>query len=169
MTQHQDFYGDVGQVLQAQSVNQYTSVAQFPERRPESQLQAEFAQRTGIWCPRPARQWLEHLMEHHHFTGRELAASWKAGSIGWNADLDTKRINTPWLEAALAYGLVAMLGLCCLAMAVLHIWSGTNDDQRARAMVYGLCAIYLSIVWVAHRFTLWPRRVAQRVRRIPHA
>lgn len=165
MTRHQDFHGDVGQVLQASSVNQYTALVQLSERRPESQLQAEFAQRTGIWCPKPAREWLEHLMENQRFTVRELAVSWKAGSIGWSAEKDTRRINTPWLEAVFAYGLVAALGLYCLAMAVPLIWSNAEGTQWAKTAVYGLCLIYLGICWMAHRFMLWPRRVALRVQR----
>ena len=165
MTQRQDFHGDVGQVLQAKSVNQYTALVQLAERRPESQLQTEFAQRTGIWCPKPAREWLEHLMENQRFTVRELAVSWKAGSIGWSAEQDARRINTPWLEAVFAYGLVAVLGIYCLAMAVPLIRSGTDGAQWAMAAAYGFCAIYLGTCWMAHRFMLWPRRVALRVRR----
>lgn len=143
-----------------------TTVLQFPQLKPESQLQAEFAQRTGIWCPKPAREWLEHLMENHQFTARELVVSWKAGSIGWNAEKDTKRTITPWIEAAIAYGMVGFIGLYFLAVAGHVIWGSGADNKWGMAVVYGIGAMYVGMCWMANRFMLWPRRVAQRVRRI---
>jgi hypothetical protein len=40
--------------------------------KPESQLQAEFAARTGVWCPKGAREWFEELLDQDGFTVREL-------------------------------------------------------------------------------------------------
>ena len=146
--------------------NHSTNVVHLPERRPESQLQAEFAQRTGIWCPKPAREWLEDLMEHHRFTARELAVSWKVGSIGWDADKDNKRITTPWIEAAFAYSMVALLGIYFLAIAGHFIWGSGAGNKWGMAVAYGIGGMYLGLCWMANRFMLWPRRVALRVRRI---
>lgn len=163
MTQHQNFHGDVGQVLQAQSVSQIHAVVQLPPPS-EEQLQHDFAQRTGIDCNKHARAWLQQLMEHHGFTARELASSWKANSIGWDKERNAPRVCTPWLEAAFAYLVAGVLGLWCLSMAVLSIWAGP-DHLPTRMAVYALCLVYLGICWLVARFTLWPRRVALRVRR----
>jgi hypothetical protein len=134
--------------------------------KPESQLQVEFAQLTGIWCPKPAREWLESLMEHHRFTARELVVSWKAGSIGWNADKDTKRVITPWIEAVFAYGIAGLVGIYFLAVAWHTIWGNGADQKWGMAVVYGTGAMYLGMCWMANRFMLWPRRVALRIKRL---
>lgn len=163
----QEFYEPVEWVAGRDVVNNHhTTVLQFPQMKPESQLQAEFAQRTGIWCPKPAREWMESLMEHHQFTVRELIVSWKAGTIGWNADKDIKRIVTPWIEAVFAYGMVALVGLYFLAVAVHCIWSSSANNKWEMAVVGGVGAMYLGTCWMANRFMLLPRRVGLRIRRI---
>ena len=131
-------------------------------RKTESQLQAEFAQRTGIWCPKPAREWLEGLMEHHQFTSRELAASWSAGSIGWNARKNEERVVTPWVEAAFAYCVVAGLAAYLGSISLLYLLGAIN--QWGAAIVYGLATVFCAMCWVVDRHLLWPRRVALRVR-----
>lgn len=155
-----------GQAAARDINNHNTTVLQISQLKPESQLQAEFAQRTGIWCPKPAREWLEHLMEHHRFTARELVVSWKAGSIGWSADKDIRRIITPWIEAVFAYGMVGILGVYFLAVAGHYIWGGGADYKWAMAVAYGIGAMYVGMCWMANRFILWPRRVALRIQRI---
>lgn len=105
-------------------------------------------------------------MEYHRFTARELVIAWKAGSIGWNADKDLKRIVTPWIEAFFAYGIVGFVGLYFLAVA-WHNALGNNADQKwGMVVVYGVGGMYLGMCWMANRFMLWPRRVALRIRRI---
>lgn len=152
--------------------NTHMTVVQFALLPPpsEEKLQHEFAQLTGIHdCPKEARAWLQQLMEHHGFTARELAVSWWAKSIGWDKQRNTPCINTPRLEAFFAYGVVAIVGLFCLLVAAALIWGDGNHWQMLA--VYGFCAIYLGVCWMANRFMLWPRRVALRVRRaegIPH-
>ena len=146
--------------------NHNTTILQFPQLKPESQLQAEFAQRTGIWCPKPAREWLEHLMEHHRFTARELTVAWKAGSIGWNAEEDTKRVSTPWIEAMFGYSMVGIMGIYFLTLALQWIFTPEAKNKWvAMAAVYGVGLLYLGICWMSYRFMLWPRRIAIKVRK----
>lgn len=160
----QEFNEHVWQAIQAETVTQTVNVT-LPASRPESQLQAEFEQRTGIWCPRPAREWLELLMEKHCFTARELSVAWRAGSIGWNAEKDQKRVATPWPEAVLAYGAIGYIAAYFLLLAYHFVWGDGAEARWGIAMLYGVGAIYLGMCWMAYRFMLWPRRVAQRVLR----
>ncbi len=97
---------------------------------------------------------------------RELVVSWKAGSIGWHADKDTKRIVTPWIEAVFAYGMVGLVGLYFLAVAGHFIWGSGADNKWGMPVAYGIGGMYLGMCWMANRFMLWPRRVALRIRRI---
>ncbi len=137
-----------------------------PSTPREAQLQAEFAQQTGIAnCPKAAREWLETLLEQHGFTARELAISWNAKSISWDKEHNKPRVCTPWLEAAFAYLVVSVLGLWCLSMAATSIWA-SSDLLPARLAAYTLCFVYLGACSLVARFTLWPRRVALRVQAV---
>lgn len=133
--------------------------------KPESQLQAEFARRTGIWCSKPAREWLEDLMENHRFTVKELAVAWKAGSLGWHTQKDAQKIVTPWIEAVFAYGIVFMMSIYFLALALPVIGNSQHDAKSAIA-IFGGGFMFLGVCWMANRFMLWPRRIALRIRRI---
>lgn len=162
----QEFNGTVEGGVARRDIVNHTTVVHMPERRPESQLQTEFAQRTGIWCPKPAREWLEHLMEDHHFTVRELARAWKAGSIGWNADKDAKRIVTPWIEAAFAYGMAGIMSIYFFVLAAELVFGASSEKKWAMALFYGIGLVYVGMCWMLNRFMLWPRRVAMRIKRI---
>ena len=159
--QQQYFAGPVAQVVQAGNLHQYASAVVAPE----SQLQAEFAQRTGIWCPKPARNWLEQLMEQHHFTAHELGICWKGGSIGWNAEENTQRISTSWTAAVLAYGLVAVLTIYYAAIGIALIATDKTGNPWAMAALLGFGMVYLGVCWMASRFILLPRRIALRVKK----
>lgn len=93
--------GDGNTPWQSQFQAQITQVVIATAPKPEFQLQKEFAEQTGIWCGKPAREWLECLMDKHGFTGRELGTSWRGGSIGWMDAENRPRISTPLVEAAL--------------------------------------------------------------------
>ena len=142
-----------------------TTVFQLPERRPESQLQTEFAERTGIWCPKDARLWLEGLMEHHGFTVRELSMAWSAKSLGWNAKTGMRAITTPWIEAFGAWAMVALVTALLLSVSVAWIASSAPRSLAADLSVFGAGAVYMGMVWLVCRTMLWPRRIAIRVRR----
>lgn len=148
--------------------NSRLTVLQFSQSpyKPESQLQAEFAQRTGIWCPKPAREWLEHLMEEHRFTAKELIVAWKAGSLGWNAERDVKKIVTPWIEAVFGYGVAGAMSILFLAWVFPFIFGQGYKPETAWAAVLGGGTVFLGVCWMSNRFMLWPRRIALRVRRV---
>jgi len=148
------------------SIRHQTTVIHLAERRPESQLQAEFAARTGIWCPKEAREWLEDLLEHHGFTVRELSMAWSAKSIGWNAKTGARTINTPWIEALGGWAMVALVTILLLSVSVAWALSSAPRSIAADLSVFGAGAVYLGMVWMVCRTMLWPRRVAMRVRRV---
>lgn len=104
-------------------------------------------------------------MEEQRFTAKELRAAWKAGSIGWNADKDSKRVVTLWLEAFFAYGLVALMTVYCLAIA-LPFADAKQHDLKAMTFFVGSMFSYLGVCWMASRFMLNPRRVALRIKRL---
>lgn len=104
-------------------------------------------------------------MEEHRFTARELTVAWKAGSLGWNAEKDTRRVITPWIEAAFGYGMVISTGIYFLASSSPWIFHPDNHSKTLEALVIG-GVMYLGVCWMANRFMLWPRRVAMRVKHI---
>lgn len=133
----------------------------------ESQLQAEFAERTGIWCPKSAREWLEKLLEEHGFTVRELKVAWGNSSIGWHAAKNEKRITTHWVEPLFAWTMGGVMTLYVLIYglkAVQADWSAPNVRLTMWGGAALIAAVYLGTCWMLSRFILWPRRVAIRVR-----
>lgn len=161
----QVFTGTVSGDIAGRDINNHhtTVLAPLPT---ESQLQSKFAQRTGIWCPKPAREWLEHLLDVHAFTVRELRASWKANSIGWSAEHNQRRINTPRLEAVFIHTIV-WLALAASAEAVIRLF---GDDARnslwKMAATAGEVAFYMACFMQFTAQMLVPRRVALRVARV---
>lgn len=160
----QVFTGTVSGDIAGRDIHNHTTVvAPLPT---ESQLQSEFAQRTGIWCPKPAREWLEHLLDAHAFTVRELRSSWKANSIGWSAEHNQRRINTPKLEAVFIHAVV-WLALAASADAVMRLFGDDAKDNLWRmAAVAAEVAFYLVCFMQFTTQMLAPRRVALRVARV---
>ncbi len=158
--------GDIKNSTINATIRHETTVIQLPERRPESQLQAEFAARTGIWCPKPARLWLEDLMEHHDFTARDLSMAWSAKSLGWCANTGERTINTPWIEAAGGWAMVALVTVLLLTVSITWAVSSAPRSVVADLSVLGAASVYLGMVWLVCRTMLWPRRIAMRVRRV---
>lgn len=159
-----DGHGGNGTQQQSQSQSQHTTVVIASDKKPESQLQQEFRQRTGISCGKPAREWLECLMEHHGFTARELGASWRGGSIGWDYDSNQRRISTPMTEAALARGIVAWAGLYALAMVLAILLVPPERNVVAILGATGAVTLFGAVFWMAQQYVLWPRKVALRAR-----
>jgi hypothetical protein len=151
------------------TIKHETTVMQFPERRPESQLQAEFAARTGIWCPKDAREWLESLLEHEGFTVRDLSMAWSAKSVGWNAKTGERSINTPWIEAVGGWFLVTLVTVLLLSVSLSWVLAPSPRTFAADLAVFGAGAVYLVMVWLVCRSMLWPRRTAMRIRRVERA
>lgn len=149
----QKFNGNVNQVAGRDIINE--------AKRPESQLQAEFAEHTGIKkCPKPAREWLEDLLERNAFTISELAVSWKTGAIGWNEKKNAPRMHTDWIDAAFAYLMCFLPISCMLFIAVKAMLS----DNKIGIIVL-LVAIVFSIGTFSftRHFRLVPRWVVLRI------
>ena len=145
--------------------NHQTTVLQVNGEKPESQLQSEFAQRTGIWCPRLVRETFEWLMENHGFTARELCMAWKANSISTDADRQQIKIVTPRLEAVFGWTMLALVTLFFLLMVIPLILNNDRHNWAVPATLIGTGAVYLGIAWTVSRSSLIPRRIAIRVRK----
>lgn len=143
--------------------NHHTTLVQQEAR--EWQLQAEFAERTGIWCPKPAREWLEHLLVHHGFTVKQLARSWRNNSIGWSARSNTYCINAPRLEGTF----LSALSLFCLYAvieALVKFYTNTESGwlwDGVEALLQIASSMVLFTVMVGP--LLQSRRTALAVRR----
>lgn len=143
--------------------NHHTTLVQQDAR--EWQLQAEFAERTGIWCPKPAREWLEHLLQHHGFTVQQLARSWRNNSIGWSAQRNAYCINAPWLEGAFLSGL-SLFCLYAVIEALVKFYTSTEPRwlwDGVEALIQIVASIGLFTVMVGP--SLQSRRTALAVRR----
>lgn len=152
-------FGDIA----GRDVVHHTTVAAPPLT--ESLLQVEFAQRTGIWCSKPARQWLEYLLDKEGFTVGELRMGWQANSIGWSADKNARVINVPRAEAVFIY---LVLGLCSFGVIEALIRYFSSPDRTSLWPIAALaCEIFLYCVFLlgAARYLIAPRQVALRVRR----
>lgn len=131
---------------------------------PESKLQADFAERTGIWCPREAREVFEVLMKQHGFVAKELHAAWQADSIVWNRTTRRVEVRAPWFEVAFGYAMVVVMGFYLLVQAAAVLTAARGAAAAVTAiLVTG--AIYLGGAWLAVRFVLRPYHVAKRVQR----
>lgn len=143
-----------------------TTVIHLPERRPESQLQADFEACTGIWCRKEAREWLEVLLEHHGFTVRELSLAWRAKSLNWDSKAGAPIIQTPLIEAIGGWALVALVITLLLTVCSAWVVAPAPRSIAADLSIYGAAAVCLGMIWMVMRTMLWPRRVALRVRRV---
>ena len=145
--------------------NHRTTVLQIHGEKPESQLQSEFAQRTGIWCPRLVRETFEWLMENHGFTARELCMAWRANSLSTDANRQQIKIITPWFEAVFGWTMLALVALFFLLLAVPLIFNNDHHNWAVPATLIGTGCVYLGMMWIVSRSSLIPRRIAIRVRK----
>lgn len=142
------------------------TVVQFPGLpKPESQIQDEFAKRTGIWCYRGAREQLETLLHDHDFTVRELAMAWRASSLSWDPITKTLRVCTPMLEVFGAGLIIALAHTLLLSFAMVWVFSIPTVTPAATVLMGSVIAAYVSMMWFVSRRMIWPRRVALRVQR----
>ena len=141
----------------------YVSVT-LGDPKPESQLQAEFAERTGIWCPKPVREFFEHLMYEHGFVAKDLALAWSQQSIKWDSEAGRVKISAPLIEAVFGWGVAAAMLAYFLALVVPVVFKSTSLEALAVFVVGTM--MYGGGLWMAGRFILWPRRTALRVRKV---
>ncbi len=160
----QDVTGNHGQVTQTGNIINCHGRPDCPLNAvPESQRQAEFAQRVGIWCRREAREFLELLMRDHGFTGRDLALAWKADSLAWGDDGPV--VRTPLVEAVFGWTMFAAMLLYFLVFGVPLLFVRPVEMNAFAAFALSVL-IYVGAAWLVGRFILRPRRIASRVRRV---
>lgn len=128
----------------------------------ESDLQAEFAEKVGVWCPKPARLILGPLIGE--FTPKELRLALKADSIFWSPKKNELVISTPTFQAVFGWGLVIYAALSAIAIGL------SNMNLVKPKLINNFIALavaslfFASTCWIAGRLFLWPRRIAIRVR-----
>jgi hypothetical protein len=135
-----------------------------PSPKPESQLQAEFVERTNIWAPKDARKWLEQLLDEEGFTVRELALAWKAGSLGWSAKTNERRIVTPWFEPYGAGLMIAVMLTLQMAIFIVCVLTPQHRSAALYVVLIGGTATCFTMLWMINNSMVTPRRVAIRVR-----
>jgi hypothetical protein len=163
MTQHND--GEGHQITQNGDVIVCHGISHCPlaHQEPESKRQAEFADATGIWCPKEARDVFEHLMAAHSFTAKELGRAWES-TVKWDRRSRELRVSTPWADLIAGYSLFGF-SLTFFVLQALSVLFGppvpSKHDLLATALLGG---IYFGACWLIARFIMTPRRVALRMR-----
>ena len=132
-------------------------------QEPESIRQAEFAETTGIWCPKEAREQLERLMDEDGFTVRELYSAWRADNLNWNREQGSLVVRVYWFEALFGYGSFGLMLLYYILQVGQIMLTGSEMGWRGFLAFLAASIIYLGLAYTVGRFMLWPRRVAIRV------
>lgn len=159
MKRGQNFYGNVGQVLQAGSVSQHIAA---PEPF-EFQLQAEFVKATGITeSNREARAHLDWLMREHGFCLRELKLAWRAGSLRWSESAKQWRGQHRLFDLTWGWGSVATLAALLVASMVLVVTRVPDSNTAAAASLLSV-ALYGTVAYLVMITSIVPQRVAARV------
>lgn len=137
-----------------------------PGAKKESQLQAEFAANTKIWCPAGARETLEMLMTDHGFTAPKLHVAWQANSLIWDDKNSRLVAKTYWIEPVFGYSAVLLMAVYFLLQAWGIVTSPSAESWRGGAALFVSVAIYLGAALMANRFVLRPYRIAHRVKQV---
>lgn len=125
-----------------------------PEQKPESQLQEEFASRTGIWCSRPARECFEWLMADHGFVKTELEPAWRHRMIVWSDG----RLKSNATSLDLFVGGFLIVAMFLPVVQALLI---SDPDQKIPLTLFALLPAVLIAAWI-DRTLFYPNRVARR-------
>lgn len=132
---------------------------------PASKLHADFAARTGIWCPVGAQEVFERLIADHGFTAPQLRAAWQTNSLVWSSDEDRLVIKTHWIESVSGYAFVVLMILYLLLQGGQAVVSDTASVWQRLAALGLSVLMYGSALWLVLRFVILPFNVASRVRR----
>lgn len=133
-----------------------------PEHKPESQLQEEFYRRTGIWCPRSAREDFEWLMKEKNFTSRDLERAWRYRFLIWALNNQRLGANLSRIDKPFAHLVVTLISFMLLLPAILQVFQ--NPDQPVFAGIAGSIAAFVMLLMGWFEYSLFrPRRVAIRV------
>lgn len=158
-----------GQVTQSGNIVNCHGAAScplHPSSKKESQLQAEFAANTKIWCPAGAREKLEMLMADHGYTAPKLHIAWQANSLVWDDKNSRLAAKTYWIEPVFGYGAVLFTAIYFLAQAWVIMNSPVAETWRGGAAFFFSAAFYLGAAWMMNRFVLSPYRTARKVKQI---
>lgn len=128
----------------------------------ESQLQAEFAERTGVWCPRQAREVFERLMECHNFTAPEIARVW-GDTVTWDKISNELRIRISILDLFTAFGLFIALLLFYFIWTVPTVIANRHPSASDWGMWFVTSMMYMAGMYFVRRYYIVPRRVAIRI------
>lgn len=126
----------------------------------EWQVQATFAEATGIHCPAQAREVLEDLIANHGFTARELKQAWGT-SLKWDRATSALRVSTPLATLIFSWAFFAVASLLFLSVALPAAFS---HDLPAAARYVTSIAFYIGSSWAVGRWLMEPRRIGLRVR-----
>ncbi|MEW5770809.1 MAG: hypothetical protein AB1831_10670 [Pseudomonadota bacterium] len=154
-----------GQVAHTIHNHAPTQTILMSAQMPESRLQAQFAEDTGIHCNRPMREVLIRLMEHHGFTREELALAWKYDAIYWSIAEERVMVRTNFLLYAFGQGLFG-LSLIMLLLATFGLSLGHPSSMEAVLYSLGGIPLFTFTLWFARRMFICPYHVAQRVRQV---
>lgn len=154
--------GNIAGQVAGRDINNHGKVifAAFPQK-PESQLQEEFYRRTGIWCPRSAREDFEWLMATQNFTARELERAWRYRFLIWALKEQCLRANLSRIDKPFAHMVLTLVSFMLLVPAVLQVFM--NPDQPAFVAIAGSFAAFVLLLMGWFEYSLFrPRRVSIR-------
>lgn len=133
-------------------------------RLAESQMQAAFYQASGIHCSKEARSQLEHLLDDHGFTVRELKRVWNSGAMRHNHQTNAFEFHSRKFDLTSGW-----LGWLVLSITLWLYGTGyvehafQTPGMRSAAFVAGLAAYAIGLSFFFYVF-IWPQRIATRVR-----
>lgn len=156
----QAFEGGGHQITQSGHIINFPAISP-----PESQLQADFAKRTGIWCPREARVSIELLLTDHAFTAKELAHAWRLRQLTWSRESARLFVKTPVLDALAGWALSAWSTVAFSLSTVQFMTSSVPPTVATTSWYVVLAVSYIVAMTIAAYFFLRPRAIALRVRR----
>jgi len=154
----ENYYGPVGMRVD--------TIVNMAGPRTEWEKQKEFERALGVECCKEARQWLEYLMEQRGFTCGELGRTWRYGALGWSREDAEPKFKTPLYEAVVWWGFVGFASLLFMSWGFFMALHEAPLSIEKTVWFYATGLTYLSSIYLACRFVLWPRKVASRARRI---
>jgi hypothetical protein len=131
---------------------------------PESKLQAEFFERTGIWAPPGAREKLEMLMSKHNFTAPRLRAAWKENNLCWDVDKNEFIARTYWIELVYGNLLIFVLAIYFIVQGISVVIPSGRESKEILMALVTIFSVYGGLLWMTVRFVITPYQVAKRVK-----
>ncbi|MDR1351464.1 MAG: hypothetical protein LBJ59_11960 [Zoogloeaceae bacterium] len=142
----------------------YPNPGACPYETTESKRQAAFYRNTGIWCPKPAREFFEFLMDRYSLTVKQLKNAWSAGAVAWDIDE-----GVPIVRTMRVANIVVKFFVCFLMFyfVLLVLYAASFLQHGAVYTAFMTMAVSLfCVMWVADNSFFRPRRTALRVQKI---